>query len=62
MIMGFRIYNPGIARFLSVDPLTSTYPMLTPYQFVSNTPIQAIDLDGLEAAWAGAGPDAKWFA
>ena len=24
--------------------------MLTPYQFASNTPIQAIDLDGLEAA------------
>ncbi|MEZ4909507.1 MAG: hypothetical protein R2774_01465 [Saprospiraceae bacterium] len=25
--------------------------MLTPYQFASNTPIQAIDLDGLEALW-----------
>ena len=46
---GFRIYDPRIGRFLSVDPLTSSYPMLTPYQFASNTPIQAIDLDGLEA-------------
>jgi RHS repeat-associated protein len=46
---GFRIYNPGLARFLSVDPLTKSYPMLTPYQFASNTPIWAIDLDGLEA-------------
>ena len=46
---GFRIYNPQIAKFLSVDPLTKSYPMLTPYQFASNTPIQAIDLDGLEA-------------
>jgi RHS repeat-associated protein len=36
---GFRIYNPAIAKFLSVDPLTSSYPMLTPYQFASNTPI-----------------------
>lgn len=45
---GFRIYNPRIAKFLSVDPLTKNYPMLTPYQFASNTPIQAIDLDGLE--------------
>ncbi|MCX6188210.1 MAG: DUF2974 domain-containing protein [Bacteroidetes bacterium] len=36
-------------RFLSVDPLSKDYPMLTPYQFASNTPIQAIDLDGLEA-------------
>lgn len=46
---GFRIYNPAIAKFLSVDPLTKKFPMLTPYQFASNTPIQAIDLDGLEA-------------
>jgi len=46
---GFRIYDARIAKFLSVDPLTSSYPMLTPYQFASNTPIWAIDLDGLEA-------------
>jgi RHS repeat-associated protein len=46
---GFRIYNPRVAKFLSVDPLTKSYPMLTPYQFASNTPIAAIDLDGLEA-------------
>ena len=46
---GFRIYNPRLAKFLSVDPLTRSYPMLTPYQFASNTPIAAIDLDGLEA-------------
>jgi RHS repeat-associated protein len=45
---GFRIYNPAIAKFLSVDPLTSSYPMLTPYQFASNTPISGVDLDGLE--------------
>ena len=46
---GFRMYNPSLGKFLSVDPLTSTYPMLTPYQFANSTPIQAIDLDGLEA-------------
>jgi len=45
---GFRIYNPEIGKFLSVDPLMKKYPELTPYQFASNTPIQAIDLDGLE--------------
>jgi hypothetical protein len=32
-----------------VDPLFRSYPELTPYQFASNTPIQAIDLDGKEA-------------
>jgi hypothetical protein len=36
-------------RFLSVDPLTRNFPFLTPYQYASNTPIQAIDLDGLES-------------
>ena len=46
---GFRIYNSRLGKFLSVDPLTKKYPELTPYQFASNTPIQAIDLDGLEA-------------
>jgi RHS repeat-associated protein len=45
---GFRIYKPELGKFLSVDPLTQSYPELTPYQFASNTPIQAIDLDGLE--------------
>jgi RHS repeat-associated protein len=45
---GFRIYNPRIARFLSVDPLMKSYPMLTPYQYASNRPIDGLDLDGLE--------------
>ena len=46
---GMRQYNTRLCRFFSVDPLTAKYPELTPYQFASNTPIQAIDLDGLEA-------------
>jgi RHS repeat-associated protein len=45
---GFRIYNPALGRFLSVDPLTYSYPYYTPYQFAGNMPIAAIDLDGLE--------------
>ena len=45
---GFRIYDPRLGKFLSVDPLTKKYPELTAYQFASNTPIQAIDLDGAE--------------
>jgi len=45
---GFRIYNPRVGKFLSVDPLTNKYPELTPYQFASNQPIDGVDLDGLE--------------
>jgi|GEM_PF-2919138 len=43
--------NARESRFLSVDPLASKYPYYTPYQFAGNTPIQAIDLDGLEPAY-----------
>lgn len=46
---GFRIYNPRLGRFLSVDPLAKSFPFYTPYQFAANMPIAAIDLDGLEA-------------
>lgn len=45
---GFRIYDPRIVRFNSIDPLTSKYPMLTPYQFSGNFPIAGVDLDGKE--------------
>jgi hypothetical protein len=45
---GFRIYDQRVGRFLSVDPLSSSYPWYTPYQFAGNKPIQFVDLDGLE--------------
>jgi RHS repeat-associated protein len=50
---GMRSYNPRIGRFFNVDPLAKSYPELTPYQFASDSPIQNIDLDGLEGSWAG---------
>ena len=49
---GFRIYNPRIGKFLSVDPLTASYPWFTPYQFSANDPIRNIDIDGLEGGSA----------
>jgi RHS repeat-associated protein len=54
---GERMYDSRLARFLSLDPLQKKFAELTPYQFASNTPIMASDLDGLEAnvevAWDG---------
>lgn len=38
----------GPPIFTSPDDLTGKFPMLTPYQFASNRPIDGIDLDGLE--------------
>jgi RHS repeat-associated protein len=46
---GMRIYDDRLGRFLTIDPLRKGYPELTPYEFASNTPIEAIDLNGLEA-------------
>ncbi len=31
---GSRIYDPRIAKFVSVDPLKKSFPMLTPYQLL----------------------------
>ena len=47
---GKRENDPRLARFFSVDPITKKYPMLTPYQFASNRPIDGVDWDGLEHA------------
>ncbi len=44
----FRVLDPRIGRFLSVDPLAPSYPWYTPYQFAGNTPIWAIDVEGAE--------------
>ena len=49
---GSRLYSPRLGRFPTPDPLIiykQKYPMLSSYQFASNTPIMADDLDGLEA-------------
>ena len=58
---GMRIYDPRVGKFLSVDPLTKSYPWYTPYQFTGNSPVANIDLDGLEPTeavkyWINQGP------
>lgn len=45
---GARIYNPALGKFLSVDPLSKSYPWNSCYAFAENTPIAFIDLDGQE--------------
>lgn len=44
------MYNPSIARFLSVDPLAPSFPWNSVYAFAEGDVIQSIDLDGLEKA------------
>ncbi len=43
---GARMYDPRIGRWLAVDPLSGKYPGYSPYCFVANMPIIAIDPDG----------------
>lgn len=44
----YRMHDPRLGRFFAVDPLVSSYPELTPYQFASNSPIFMMELEGLE--------------
>ena len=46
---GFRLYNPAIAKFLSVDPLAGQTPNWSPYAFCNNNPLYYIDPTGMSA-------------
>ncbi len=43
-----RIYDPRLGKFLSVDPLTYSYPWNSPYFYAEGDPINYPDLDGGE--------------
>ncbi len=45
------MYDPRVGRFFAVDPLFKEYPELTPYQFASNSPIDMLEIEGLEGGW-----------
>jgi|GEM_PF-1174370 len=45
---GARVYDSRLGRFLSMDPLSKSFPWYSPYQFAGNMPIAAVDLDGEE--------------
>ncbi|HWK02982.1 MAG TPA: RHS repeat-associated core domain-containing protein [Puia sp.] len=45
---GFRVYDPRVGRFLSVDPLGTQYPWNSSYAYAENDVIRSTDLDGLE--------------
>ncbi|TNE54018.1 MAG: hypothetical protein EP338_09000 [Bacteroidetes bacterium] len=44
----YRMHDPRLGRFFAIDPLTSQYPSISPYQFSNNRPIDRIELEGLE--------------
>jgi RHS repeat-associated protein len=44
----FRMYDPRLGKFLSLDPLSPQYPHNSPYAFAENRVIDGIELEGLE--------------
>lgn len=48
---GARSYDARIGRWLSLDPLQSKYPDLSPYNFCNNNPIMLVDPDGQKINW-----------
>jgi RHS repeat-associated protein len=45
----YRVHDPRIGKFLSIDPLTKNYPWNSPYTFSENRVIDAVELEGLES-------------
>jgi hypothetical protein len=44
------MHDPRVGRFFARDPLEGKFPFYSPYQFSSNTPISAVELEGLETS------------
>lgn len=45
---GFRLYDPTIGRFPSIDPIAEQFPHVSAYNYAENRPIDGIDLWGLQ--------------
>jgi RHS repeat-associated protein len=55
----YRIHDPRLGRFLSIDPLASDYPWYTPYQFAGNKVIWKAEREGLETKDTKVGADCE---
>jgi RHS repeat-associated protein len=44
----FRMYDPRVGRFLSLDPMKDKFPFYSPYSFSGNKVISYKELEGLE--------------
>ena len=47
----FRMYDPRVGRFLSLDPLAPEYPHNSPFAFSENRVTDGIELEGAEYLW-----------
>ncbi len=45
---GFRLYDPVLGRFPSLDPIADDFAFVSPYNYAENEPVGSIDLWGLQ--------------
>jgi len=57
---GARYYDSELSVWLSVDPMSDKYPMLSPYAYCANNPIILIDPDGRDTIDIVKNDDGKW--
>ena len=57
----FRMHDPRLGRFFTVDPLAKQYPFYSPYQFSGNKVISHRELEGGEELVSILPPDNKSF-
>ena len=55
LVYGARFYDPAIARFTTIDPLTEQFPHQSGYVYADNDPIGKIDFMGLSGESTGMG-------
>jgi RHS repeat-associated protein len=56
-----RMMDSRICRFTSTDPLSYEYPDISPFVFVGNMPLIAIDPNGQKLVFVGKEEDVKYF-
>ena len=52
--MGGRLYDPGLRRVLTPDPMVNDPPSennRNPYSYAMNSPLDFMDLNGLDSNW-----------
>jgi RHS repeat-associated protein len=57
---GARFYGAREGRWFSTDPYAEKYPALSPYNFVGNMPIDAVDPDGKKIKIVGGIKYRRW--
>ena len=48
---GARMYEPGICRFMTMDPFCEKYYSISPYAYCANNPVNFIDPVGMDPVY-----------